>query len=291
MTQEELNQIIQEDPYHRNHKKDKSGKEIRNPHTEYEKQRFVEDVQGICPLCGKRLLDDENKIKLYEIAHIYPYRPKKEQYQTFLDLERLGDDCESADNKIALCLDCHKKYDKPKIETEEDCQLLRKKYIKLVNIKKEHFKNNEIRNILEQHKLKEQIEKVIEEISNKLNDNNFNELNYLPVSVDKKLSNNTEKKLEIKISAYVQNYYPVIREKFSQLDGKKGFYFDVFAGKIKNFFKHIKHKTDDKSEIFEWIIEWLEKETNHLDNIDREAYEIIVSYFVQNCEIFDEITK
>ncbi|RGI01125.1 hypothetical protein DXD88_11235 [Coprobacillus sp. TM10-10] len=45
------------------------------------------------------------------MAHIYPNSPTVEQYLELKGLERLGDNSESFDNKIALCKDCHSTQD------------------------------------------------------------------------------------------------------------------------------------------------------------------------------------
>lgn len=100
MTQEELNAAIEADGYC------KPREEIK----EFDNRLYLQEVGARCPLCGKLLIDrrQKKKVKLFEIAHIYPNRPTEEQYRTLQGLPRLGDNSESYDNKIALCRDCHK---------------------------------------------------------------------------------------------------------------------------------------------------------------------------------------
>lgn len=92
MTQEELNAAIEADGYC------KSREEIK----EFDNRLYLQEVGGRCPLCGKLLIDrrQKKKVKLFEIAHIYPNRPTEEQYRTLQGLPRLGDNSESYDNKI-----------------------------------------------------------------------------------------------------------------------------------------------------------------------------------------------
>ena len=66
MTQEELNKIIEQDPY---------LKERKNP-SQHDTTLFLREVDHHCPLCGKELIyrGQKKKNKLYQIAHIYPNR-------------------------------------------------------------------------------------------------------------------------------------------------------------------------------------------------------------------------
>nr|WP_277399219.1 HNH endonuclease signature motif containing protein [Escherichia coli] len=56
----------------------------------------------------------KRKIKLYEVAHIYPFSPREEEKELLKDEQRLCDDVDSEDNLIALCRDCHKLFDNPR---------------------------------------------------------------------------------------------------------------------------------------------------------------------------------
>lgn len=120
MTQEELNAAIEADGYCK----------TREKISEFDNRLYLQEVGSRCPLCGKLLIDrnQKKKVKLFEIAHIYPNRPTEEQYMTLQGLPRLGDNSESYDNKIALCQDCHK---------TQDFHTTKEDYINLLNIKKE----------------------------------------------------------------------------------------------------------------------------------------------------------
>ena len=74
-----------------------------------DEQLFLKEVDYACPLCGKDLRNHQQTKpnKLYEIAHIYPNSPTKEQYIALNGVERLGENSEDFKNKIALCKDCH----------------------------------------------------------------------------------------------------------------------------------------------------------------------------------------
>ena len=109
-------------------KADKYLIERRQP-SPAEEQLFLKEVDFACPLCGKDLRNHQQpkNNKLYEIAHIYPNSPTREQYTALYGVERLGDNCEASENKIALCKDCH---------DNQDYHTTRADYEKLLNIKK-----------------------------------------------------------------------------------------------------------------------------------------------------------
>ncbi|MBP5789522.1 MAG: hypothetical protein J6W29_04735, partial [Neisseriaceae bacterium] len=222
----------------------------------------------------------------FEIAHIYPNRPTIKQYEMFFKLkqlgklERLGESCESFKNKIALCFECHDNQDYR--TTEND-------YMKLVSIKKKLLNDNAVQNIIEVQTLYKEIDLIIKEIS-RFNNNDICELKYDPPPIAKKFHSN-EQLLKGKISNYIEKYYNYVRDEFSLLERKNGFSFKSLSMDIKSAFVKINERTNNKEEIFDWIILWLKRKTIHLSDIKTTTYEIIVAFFVQNCEIFDEITK
>ena len=123
MTQEELNRIIDSDSYFAA-RKDPSEAEIR---------LFLREVDFHCPLCSVELQSRQQKKprhKRFEIAHIYPNRPTIEQYLALDGVERLGNNSESFENKIALCMTCH---------STQDFHTTAEDYNRLLNIKNSAF--------------------------------------------------------------------------------------------------------------------------------------------------------
>jgi hypothetical protein len=58
---------------------------------------------------------------------------------------------------------------------------------------------------------------------------------------------------------------------------------EIISSQIKTHYLLLKQQGGNQKEIFEAMVSWLQKQTKQ-DN--REASEIIISYFIQNCEIF-----
>jgi hypothetical protein len=108
--------------------------------TDKENLRYILEVGNECPMCGKIITDfSADKHKLYEIAHIFPNSPTEKEKPVLADVEVLGENSESFENKIALCRDCHKEYDEHK--TIE-------KYNAMLNLKKKLLQNNKVQTAL-----------------------------------------------------------------------------------------------------------------------------------------------
>ena len=91
-------------------------------------------------------------------------------------LERLGDNSESFDNKIALCKDCH---------STQDYHTTKEDYLKLLNKKKEYLEICALSELTSSLGLEESIEKVIDLIVN-IEDSEIRQLKYNVVSIDKR---------------------------------------------------------------------------------------------------------
>lgn len=196
MTQDELNRIIDADPYLIDRKEP----------TEAEIRLYLREVDFICPLCGVEL-QNRNQAKLthkrFEIAHIYPNRPTISQYEVLKGVERLGNNSESFENKIALCKTCH---------STQDFHTTLAEYNKLLNIKKRYLLDTALNSLTTSLGLETQIEEVISKIT-RVSGDELVALNYSPVSLTQKFSS-SEALLKTKIWGYVSVYYTFIRDEF-----------------------------------------------------------------------------
>ena len=91
----------------------------RRTPTKYDELLLLEEVDSICPVCGISLINKQaKKKKQFEIAHIYPNSPTKEEVKELMGVERLGSNSEDIQNWIALCSKCHTEYDFHKTKDE-----------------------------------------------------------------------------------------------------------------------------------------------------------------------------
>ena len=240
----------------------------------------LEEVGMICPLCKRSILSNGcvRTNKNFQIAHIYPCNP------TILDLEILSsvappENSEGFNNKIALCKDCHWDYDQNK--TYE-------KYNDLLSVKKQlyaSFMGN--RNLLA-ISLEDDIIDLIHKIS-RLDDNELTDelrLNYNAIKVDRKIDAKYNI-LRRQIKENVSLYFGVIKKEFESIDSQGLRKFEQIATQMKSAYLKISETEANKDKIFNHLVTWLKTKTN----TENCVCQIIISFFVQNCEVYDEITK
>lgn len=269
MDKEELKKVVAADPYHKDRKKP----------TEAETCLYLREVNYHCPLCGKELQyrgQTKQDQKKFQIAHIYPNSPTIEQYTNFKGLRRLGNDCESFDNKIALCLECH---------PTQDFHTTAQEYTQLLEIKERCLLETELDASIRSLNIEDQIASVLQSLSY-VTDEELSELSFDPKLLANKFYSN-EGTIKRKIKNYVIEYYPFIRDVLKDMDGKNGFHQNILAEQIRSCFIKMNDITQDKELIFQHLVQWIKNKT--LSTYDS-ACEAVVSFFVQNCEVFYEIT-
>jgi HNH endonuclease len=238
------------------------------------------EVEGVCPNCPNLLMYDKNgrKEKKYEIAHIYPLNPKPDELVLLKDEERLSKDPNHNDNLICLCVDCHTKFDKPRTVEE---------YRSLFAKKKNLIRRNKEKSIWINTGLEAEISKIIDLLSQKEFDTSLpDKLSYDPKTIDEKTDDTITYLTKRNIHRNVQDYYHSIKLKFIELDKITPLTTETISSQIKSHYLALRkqNKEIDQKEIFDAMVTWLDKNTNQQS---KEASEIIVSYFIQNCEIFE----
>ncbi len=254
--------------------------EGRKKWSDVQKAILYRQVNGICPMCQRPLwYEKDNQIqKAFEVAHIYPLNPTKEEKEILKDEPVLfKNDKNDLNNVIALCHNCHAYVDNPtSVET----------YQKLYKLKKKFIDTDKISALYSSYTIEEDLIKIVNAMALGLN-NDIEKIKYELIKVDKKISD--EKIfLKKKVKFDVSQYYLLIRNLFSEIDRNSSEMFDVIAGQIKSFYLKIKTISNDQEEIYNHISEWLYSKFK-IGSI--EAYKIIVSFFIQNCEVFSDVTK
>lgn len=240
--------------------------------------KYILEVDGKCPNCGKYLIKDKGKRtnKLFQIAHIYPNSPTYWEAKELEGLERLGKDSEDFENKIALCKDCHGYYDDHKTKEE---------YLKLLNKKKKLLESIETKKILSDQPIEDSINSIISALTNIGGEVGKLEINALKIS--EKIENDCLL-LKNKVEMNVTQYFKFIQEQFKALSIQEKLNFDVVASQIKTAFLQTEKKFNDKKDIFDQLTKWLQSKTQ---NSSTEACEAVISFFIQDCEVFREIAE
>ena len=248
----------------------------RRKFSQNEEKKLVAEVGRVCPICSKDLFFDKNdKIgKLYEIAHIYPINITPEQLNILNGVEILGKDLNDLENLILLCRDCHKKFDNPRRRDE---------YLKMVELKKNLMKKTEIALLYNDY----YIEKRLEEILRKLSSEDEMEeietkLSLLAKKIEDKIGD-TKKNFKRQIKNNVSDYYAIINRILAELDEDDTMFSDNLSCQIKSAFTKFYSIEKNKEKVFFYLCDWLNMKNG---NEYKEESEIIISFFIQNCEVF-----
>lgn len=210
-----------------------------------------------CPFCQKILLKVVKKV------------PQK-RYSIILIDENHGN---GLDNRIALCLDCAAKYSIDVSEGERK---------KLEKVKNQIKRQSEMSVLIDETLIEENIEFMLKKLQNVKLDVFKEQLNYNPTTVLNKIGNATT--LFVKVKAYNSAYYQMVDDCMKKFKRTKIFDSDLFCKQIKRLFEDLEY-LKDKELIFNALVDWLVSKTQ---SDTKSTAEIIVSYFIQHCEVFRE---
>lgn len=247
----------------------------RKKYTENQYSLFHNEVDGLCPLCGKSLIykKSDRLNKRVNLAHIYPHSPTDREKELLKNVERLSDDPEDPKNIIWLCPNCHEHFDKPR--TLEG-------YNNLLNIKKRILQEKDIKDSFHDYKIEDDIKKILNILVDIDDISTDAKLNYDPKIIENKLNKTIAFLTKRKIIYNVSEYFHIIRQEFQNLDSITPNKATKIATQIKSFYLEIAEKTSQQETMYNGLTEWLHSKTN----INKYASEIIISYFIQNCEVF-----
>ena len=135
--------------------------------------------------------------------------------------------------------------------------------------------------------MEKEIFDIIELLSDEdLDFNSVDILNYDPKTIDNKTDNSITFLTKRTIHHNVQDYYSLINNKFKELDKIIPLTTETISSQMRTHYLSLSKQQIDRSQkdIFDGMVNWLSKKTNQQSN---EASEIVISYFIQNCEIFE----
>lgn len=240
---------------------------------------FLREVGNRCPLCHKLLIKKKNgkNVPQYRITSIFPYWLDQDILGSFEIIKKAPKELDADDNKISLCLNCANSYEKaPEID----------EYSKLLKIKKEAINSFDLENQLIGINLEHEVAQVVEKIAN-LHQQSTDDIDLVmnPVSVKEKLPQNYL--LQREITNQVQYYYNIINREFINLSRTDGIEFDEVCEEVRFAFIKVKKFKETKEEQFEAMVDWMQQTLGFYDD-RRLACKCVTSFFVQNCEVFEQ---
>jgi DNA repair ATPase RecN len=236
---------------------------------------LFEEVDGVCPKCTKPLMREKNgrKIKMFEKAHIYPLNPTPEEIVLLKDEEKLSEDVNAYDNLIALCGGCHGLYDDRKTVEE---------YREMIKIKKRLLSLTKSKHSWSDYPLEADIASIIDELANQEEMEYVDNLEFDPKEIDNKTNVTLKPLTKRKIKNDVE-YFKFIQSKLKAVDSIKPTSSDLIAQQIKSYYIKMEGIFSTQEEIYYEMVKWINQKSN---SSSEQASGVVISFFVQNCEIF-----
>jgi hypothetical protein len=238
---------------------------------------LVTEVLGHCPLCSRSLLYEKRKAwhKGYQIAHIYPLHPTRAEALLLQNEERLSSDPDADENLIALCPGCHGTFDKPRTVEE---------YRDMVALKRRLLVAAKVRSLWHANPLEEELERVVQALVAFEPGSLPIELALSPKRVEEKTDQSMTPVLRRKIVVDVQDYFPFVRGAFQEIERDNPGVASQIAQQVRGFYVAVSRHEQNQERIYESIAGWVQRK---VPSCSRQAAEVLTSFFVQNCEVFE----
>lgn len=239
-----------------------------------EKMLLFNEVGGYCPICGDELTHrKKGKIyKSFEVAHIYPANPLPNEKELLKNEENLSVDVNDLKNVIAVCEKCHGRFDSPRVVEE---------YRKWVKLKKGLLQDAQLRSTYYMFNIESDITIVLEKLQNI--EGETSQLSYESLKIDEKTNHTLPSILRRKIKNDAVDYFDFIRSIFITMDQVTPHKFDTLASQVKSFYWKCMQTDSNQEYIYNALVKWLYEKT---DRFSIRACEIVIAYFVQDCEVF-----
>lgn len=119
-------------------------------------------------------------------------------------------------------------------------------------------------------------------------------LNYDPVKVRQKIPGNDleQKMLRTKVLRNVRAYFNLVDQSLKNLNKEGIIRQRFFSFQVRNLFIDFDETTIDgmslsQTVIFDKLVDWLHRRTDEASDVCA----IVISYFIQSCEVFDVISE
>ena len=242
---------------------------------------YLTEANSHCPNCGKSLFRTVRgrRVSDYGISKIYDETfddaIKKEleaEYPAPSLLDSIG-------NKIVLCTTCFSDY---RIDPTAD------KYSKLYEKKRDFERNLEINSELYSIDIENELYNIVKDLGEFNQDKESGLIPLDPSELIEKIPDDVL--LKDDVTKWVLRYYKYIEKQFSDLDATGISRFKVIASEVSLAYETLDAiGTLTQKEIFNRLSMWMADQLSYpRDKIS--VVNIIVAFFVQNCEVFHAIS-
>ena len=233
-----------------------------------------------CPLCHTQLVEYIKKkpVKKYEVVELYPSDISNRD--TEFDSISKPDHLDSPENKLVLCL---------KHAQEYGIDPTVKEYMNLKEIKERLSSAYFLRIDINDSVLEEEIQSILVGLGKITDETKLIELPLKALRLDQKILPQNHL-LKNDVMTRVIRYYNFIDDLFSAMDRDGTGDFDLIASEVKVAYGRLDDGKLSQEEIVDRLADWIRiKSGVGIQNL--RACHIVVAYFIQNCEVFREISK
>ena len=235
---------------------DAAKKSIDIPENEYSKLRheLYEEADGICPITGRQLqISGDNAFKVIKIDKNLP---------------------NNFDNTIAISPFASPTYFyKESNRHTNELTLLKEKY----------FEKHRIKMLLDDSFYSKKLKSVIDKLNS--NPTVFNVgLKLKPIKVKNKIDKTS--RLYSAVNPLITDYYLYLRSLFKERDGNN-LDFEDLCKTVRSSYLRLSGEGLSQERIFDLLVENLSRKIQEA----LLSCEIVISFFIQNCEVFDEVSK
>ncbi|HAS56734.1 MAG TPA: hypothetical protein DCR94_05840 [Firmicutes bacterium] len=216
---------------------------------------FQEDA-GICPTCARPLDMDSSKENAIVAIGVDGSSP-----------------C-GVTKSIGLCRKCAEKCRNGSLGKD------------LAKIKKSFEEKNNLRKQTGSIEINEKLMAAIDCLLRQRNDTKV-KLSMKSLKISQKIDKKGDFALYAKIKMNVSSYFSTLYDTFGELDGEDKRSYEFLSASIKIAFLKAEKVSDNREAIFNCLV----NQVSRAASCEQSIAEIIVSYFVQSCEVFHEISK
>ena len=234
-----------------------------------------------CPLCRKKLVESikGQPLQRYVVTPIFPAWLDNAKQSDFSAVQAPPQDLESLDNKMLLCRNCAEEYlVAPSAE----------EYRNLVLIKRQQRSDLSLQDNVDDILVEQGIRQILDALSDiKESPKPIDKSKWEAFRVDKKIPDDNFR-LQDRVTYWVLRYYRYLEAQFKQGERTRRLRFRKIQNEVSQCFETYDEANKSQNEIFELLVKWLEDQTGcH----NRDSLETMISFFVQNCEVFYEIAE
>ena len=108
-------------------------------------------------------------------------------------------------------------------------------------------------------------------------------LSYESLKIEQKANDTLPFAIKRTIKNDVVDYFDYIHKIFVEMDKVTPYKFDTLAAQIKGFYCKTMQINPNKEFVYASLVDWLNEKTG---SYSRRACEIVIAYFIQDCEVF-----